>query len=610
MEEDLESQLENTQEEQKSNDMNDTFDSEGKPPKKGNKKIIFLVLLLLLIGGFGWWTQSLPKTQLWQSLPSGAGIIVGSSDIFTTWKSIHDSEWNTSFANSLSSTKQKIWDSPIGSNSILHFLLNDYPLLSGVYQTEKDGRAKIVVVDLGWKSKLTDHLRFLLGKKFTLEQEVLSGDKKMTVLKRGNTVYGVYYVYNNLLILSTHQTLAKRAFESMENGGELLELSEKDFNDEALLEVWMNPNAVYSLSEEYFVEPQLSLQGIGRIMGFQHWIWTKTGSGLTANIETSQRAFSLEPVWWMWSATSSSKELLSVIPKDITMASHWGMSSKIGERRAALLRANVAPWKPLEDRLGISIKEDFDSWVSDEAAWVKLLPSNLKGKDGEVMLLKTNNPALASEKLRTLNLKVESMTLERFSELKYRGFAIGYLGVENLLPRIYGEAFDRIKRPYYTVLGNAVAFSNHPLSLKRMIDAKLEKRTIDLDETTIPKSAMYFWGIGDALYQDLPLWIDKDGLSKLKSSEDLFSNVTSFEGVFSPRAKYLKASYFNITYGDKSENKVAFKKQLRKQQALDSREMNAYLDGVEMSQFKAFKIASPIKSDVDNMIKVKQNINQ
>lgn len=576
---------------------------EEKKTRKTSKWLIFFSVLIVLLGIFGWWTQSLPKSKLWQSLPAGAGIIVSTADVMDTWQTLHKSVWNKPIVESLSSTRRTVWESPLLTNPIVPYLLSDYPCIGAVYKTESEGRAKLFVVDLGWQSKLTDHVRFILGKKFTLEQKSLENNSQMTLLKRGSYTLGTYFAYNNLLVFSTHETLAQRAYEALTQGGEITEWELEEFKENSFAEVWMNPDAVYALSEDNFVEPQLSLKGIGRLLGNQHWLWTQEENQLIAHIETSEKGFKLEPVWWMWSGTSSTKELLNVIPENVSMASQWGMSSKVKERRGALERANIAPWKAIEKRLSISIEKDFDSWVGDEAAWVKLLHNDLKGRDEEVMFLKTDNPALASEKLREINTKVEDFTLERFSELKYRGFAIGYIGVEEFLPRIYGDAFDRIKRPYYTVLGNAVAFSNHPKSLKMIIDAKLGNRTINIDEVAIPKSAMYIWGSGGALFQDLPLWIDKDGITKLNQYQPLFNSVDHFELIFLPRAKYQGASYFSLHYADASEEKVALKRKQREQKALDDQEIDAYIDGIKMNQKEAFQLAAPLKSDEANMIK-------
>lgn len=581
---------------------------EEKKTHKSHKGLIFLGILILLLGVFGWWTQSLPSTKLWKSMPAGAGVIIGTSDLIHSWNTVHNSSWNEAIDKSLSSSRKSLWNNQYVNNQFLSKFLTNYPSIGAIYQTETEGRAKLFVIDLGWKSKLTDHLRFILGKKFILEEKEFSDDIQITSLKRGKVSLGVYFVYQNLLIFSTHETLAKRSLESLEHGGEMTEWDMENFDDIAFGEIWMNPDAVYSLTEKNFVEPQTSLKGIGRLLGNQHLKFYEGEKTIRVQIETTDNGFRLEPVWWMWSGTSSSKELLNVIPEHISVASHWGMSEKVKERRAALLKANIAPWKVIENRLSISIEDDFDSWVGDEAAWVKLLPSELSGRDGEVMMLKTNNPALASEKLRDINAKVEDFTLERFSELKYRGFAIGYIGVEELLPRIYGDAFDRIKRPYYTVLGNAVAFSNHPKSLKRIIDAKLEQKTLNVDEVKIPKSAMYIWGNGSALYQDLPLWIDKEGLMKLKIYKPLFNSVSNFEMTFLPKAKYHGASFLNLNYGDSEEEKVYFNNVKRELQAFDDQNFDTYLDGVKMDQKEAFKITAPLKSDKANMIKFQSKL--
>ena len=82
-------------------------------------------------------------------------------------------------------------------------------------------------------------------------------------------------------------------------------------------------------------------------------------------------------------------------------------------------------------------------------------------------------------------------------------------------------------------------------------------------------------------------------------------SISYFEGVLSPRAKYKGASFVNITYGDEQEASVKLDQLKREQLALDEKKMTAYLDEVEMSQQKAFKIAAPKVSDDKNMIKIK-----
>ncbi|MBB3700817.1 hypothetical protein KMW28_19535 [Flammeovirga yaeyamensis] len=577
---------------------------ENVPQKKSKKKYILLFILIFLFGGFFIWSNSLQTSSLWSAIPSGAGIVVGSEHLMESWKNLRESTWNDAISNSLSKGKKQLWENEWGTNSFVQFLLSDYKGVGAVYQTEKEGTAYLGAIDLGWKSKLTDHLRFIISRKFTLAQ-LGDHEENITVLRKGKNNVGYYFTYNNLLVFSSHKEIIKKSYASIASGVDTRILSSKTFSEDSLFELWMNPISVYSLFEEYFKEPQVALMGLGRVLGEQHWLWKLENDELISVVKPINHSTKLEPIWWSWSRVITSKDLLTTLPENVSIAAHWGLSNQIQKRRSLLEAAGIQPWKNLENRLKIKIEDVFDSWIGNEAAWVKLISGELKGKNSEVMLIKTDNPALASEQLRQLNALVEVQTLERFSELKYRGFAIGYIGVEELLPTIFGEAFNRIEFPYYTVLGNAVAFSNHPLSLKRLIDAKVDGRTIDYDNKNIPKSAFYIWGNGSLIYEDLPLWIKKEDLKTFEGSKTLFESVKAFEGVITPRGKYTGSSYFKFTYQEPLMNAIDKEKYIKALNALDEVDHEAYLDEEELHQKEAFKRAAPLETDKNNMIQFK-----
>ncbi|OHX67567.1 hypothetical protein [Flammeovirga pacifica] len=572
--------------------------------KKSKKKYVLLFILIFIFGGFFIWSNSLQTTSLWATLPSGAGIVVGTEHMVESWTQLRDSEWNESISETLSSGKRKLWNNTIGTNKFLQFFLSDYRGIGAVYQTEKEGTAYLGAIDLGWKSKLTDHLRFIISRKYTLAQ-LEGNDNAITVLRSGKNNVGYYFTYNNLLVFSTHQSIIKQSYTTVQLGGETTILSSKTFSKDSLFEVWMNPVSVYALMEEYFKEPQVALMGLGRVLGEQHWLWKIENGELWSIIKPTHHSLKLEPIWWSWSGNISSKDLLTTIPEQVSIASHWGLSNDIIGRRALLAQAGIQPWKKLENRLNIKVATLFDSWIGNEAAWIKLTSGDLKGKNAEAMMIKTDNPALASENLRTLNELVEKQTLERFSELKYRGFAIGYIGVEELLPSVLGEAFDRIEFPYYTVLGNAVAFSNHPVALKRLIDAKLDGRTMDIDRQSIPKSAYYIWGKGPIVFDDLPLWINQKDMSVFENKKPLFASIGSFEGVLTPRGKYTGSSYFKWIYKDPKLSEIEINNLNKELKVLDDVAIKAYLDEEELYQKDAFQKAAPQKGDRDNMIQLK-----
>lgn len=139
-------------------------------------------------------------------------------------------------------------------------------------------------------------------------------------------------------------------------------------------------------------------------------------------------------------------------------------------------RANL---KQAEDYLRISVRENIINWIGDEIALLELQSSG-QGLDNEMaVILKADNIEKARKDLAYIENQVRKRTPVKFKEVDHEGYAIRYLGMKGLFKILLGKFFARYDKPYYTIINNFVIFSNHPQTLKSMIDDYLAKSTLD-----------------------------------------------------------------------------------------------------------------------------------
>lgn len=133
----------------------------------------------------------------------------------------------------------------------------------------------------------------------------------------------------------------------------------------------------------------------------------------------------------------------------------------------------------VENYLRISVRQNIISWIGDEIAMLELQSSGA-GLDTEVaLILKAGNIEMARKELTYIEEQVRKRTPVKFKAVDHEGYSIRYLGMKGLFKVILGKFFARYDKPYYTIINNFVVFSNHPQTLKSMIDDYLARTTLD-----------------------------------------------------------------------------------------------------------------------------------
>ncbi|MTI19837.1 DUF3352 domain-containing protein [Fulvivirga sp. RKSG066] len=124
----------------------------------------------------------------------------------------------------------------------------------------------------------------------------------------------------------------------------------------------------------------------------------------------------------------------------------------------------------LEKFLNISLEKDFLSWIDDEIGIIQLhAEANTRAAEFAVAI-RHNDKEDATERLEYIKNQIKKKTPVKFRGIEYKGHQIHFLSVKGFFKIMFGKAFSKIDKPYYTVLDDYVVFSNTPKTLGKIIN--------------------------------------------------------------------------------------------------------------------------------------------
>ena len=125
----------------------------------------------------------------------------------------------------------------------------------------------------------------------------------------------------------------------------------------------------------------------------------------------------------------------------------------------------------VEKVFGLSLEKDLLAWIGDEIVLTQNKASKLhRNEDDLVVAIKADDIDYAEEKLLLLQKRIKRRTPARFRKLQYKTYPIYYLDIKGFFSVFFGKAFSKMTKPYYTILGDYVIFSNSPKTLVSAIE--------------------------------------------------------------------------------------------------------------------------------------------
>lgn len=460
------------------------------------KRYLFpLIFLVLLIGGaffatkyfIGDSTSTLKGLSL---VPQDAVFILETDEPVENWKIISKSEpWlflqtNNYFADLTSGANYV--DSLINSNNtILGGLGSRQVIISAHMYTEKDCDF-LYVLDLENISKIAGLASGFLNK--------IDGFKTTRTEVNGVSLYEMYDLESkeslylsfieNLLLCSYQRSLIINSIAAYQAPGlsvnaDFVEVfNEVDGDD--LFRAYVQYDFLDDYLGGFLAEENDYVKSISEDLTF---------TGLSFNYDEKNTLLSFDGVTKLTKDSTSYLSLIAaagsskfsfdqVVSKRVASAVSLGLGDFESffdsflemEKKQGNGEEYEKNMRNLEKFLKISIKDNFVSWIGDEITFVETQPVGL-GKENEyAVFLKSNDIEKAIENLDYIGNQIRKRTPVKFKGIHYGGREIKFMSVKGMFKLMMGDLFGKIEKPYYTTLDDFVVFSNHPQTIKNIID--------------------------------------------------------------------------------------------------------------------------------------------
>lgn len=154
--------------------------------------------------------------------------------------------------------------------------------------------------------------------------------------------------------------------------------------------------------------------------------------------------------------------------------------------------------KKIEGLFGISLEENFLSWMSGEFAITQSEPGLLGHEPELILAIRAKNIKEARQHMEFIEKKIKRRTPVKIKTVNYKDFEINYVEMKGFFRLFFGGLFNKFEKPYYTYVDDYVVFSNKASSLLSFVE--------DYEQKNLLKNNQGF----------------KDAFSYLKSSSTIF----------------------------------------------------------------------------------------
>ena len=146
------------------------------------------------------------------------------------------------------------------------------------------------------------------------------------------------------------------------------------------------------------------------------------------------------------------------------------------------------------------------------------------------LYLKTNDISKkAKQNLDFILEQIRKRSPVKFKEVNYKGYPINFMSIKGFFKLLIGNLFKEIDKPYFTIIEDYVVFSNHPNTLKSIINSYTNKETLDnfeaykdFNDAFDSRSSVFAYINTPNLYNSVYNFVDTNAKKQLRANKDYF----------------------------------------------------------------------------------------
>lgn len=460
---------------------------------KTMKKVFFGLLIVIGLVAIGYFyffhLSSMKKINSMNAVPSNAALIIDLNDPLKQWGALTSNDiWEylktnpflSSWGNSIDSI-----NSEMQKNETLWELVAARPMVMSVHEIRKNEYDYLYIIDLQKAAKFTfikDYIDKIVGDENDVMRRDYHGGEIIEINVKSSPTSIYLSFRENLLTISTTHTLIE---QSIDQGEEPVIARDLDFIDVSKYmednqpKIYLQHAFFTSYLKQWFAEDEamvfdfinsITYSGINLKMVDDHF----SLSGFSSLIDTANSLVNV-----LYKSGNGQTDLGELAPDNTSFFMSLGFDN--AKTFYSNLEDNIAASadgekyfedkKKLEKFLDISIEDHFLSWIDDEVGVIQLQASNNASAAEFAIALKFKSADDAKENLDFIKNQIKKKTPVKFKGIEYKGYEINFLSIKSFFKIMFGNAFSKIDKPYYTIMDNYVVFSNQPTTLGKIINS-------------------------------------------------------------------------------------------------------------------------------------------
>jgi hypothetical protein len=462
---------------------------------------IILFLAIIVIGIYFANRYFLSGKSSYQSIylvPANASWIIESDAPFYAWdKIVHSNAWkNLSNIEALSELNTDIMeiDSVLSNKVFLLKTLANKNAMISIHEYAPGKFDYLYILNLGKITRLQNPEKIIasfLGNEYPITKRNFKEQIIYEMLDReSGEMYTFTFVHDKIIFSANYKLIEASISEmSLMTLGRNLDFinASKRVNGKGLFSLYINYSRFPSYMRWMIGKPTEKIESLKQELGYSAFSFDINSDG-QISLDGYTTVFDSIPSFYSTVMNTASGGFSStrIIPSRVASLVKISFDDATSFYNQSLLNLSKTDYdnyidvqQKMEKKLKINIKENIISWIDDEIVLLQTKPSNLGRMNEFAAIIKAGNANDAKTNLDFIAKQIRKNTPVKVKEVNYEGYTIHFISFPGLIKALFGKILERIQKPYFTQIDEFVIFSNHPQTLKNIIDDYIKDKTLE-----------------------------------------------------------------------------------------------------------------------------------
>jgi len=546
------------------------------------KKKILLASILLIIGflsyqAYVFFLEPSNNLKAIYLVPKDAVLVIESQEPIDNWQDISSSDiWkhlqkNEYFKNLTKSLNGV--NTVFNEQKTLIDLIGNRAMIMSIHVTQKKKYDLLYIADLQKMAKLNllkNHLSSFISDDYELSKRKFHSHEILEFYnkKSRETLY-ISFIENQLIASFTH-SLVEHSIDQFNEpiiGRDLqfIDISKKVGYDN-MFRLYVQYKYMDKYLNCYFNETDNLVKDVNNAFNFSGFHFDlKSNNFIVADGYTNTNENASIYLKALQKSGEGKRSIAKIAPKRTALYISFAFDSfnEFYNNFEQVQKENPTQFKiyqnnidKIENYLDIDIKKNFISWIDDEIALLQMQSVNKSNKNEIALIFKVNSKSNAEENLKFILKKIKKKTPIKFKEITYKDYKINYMSIKGFFKMLLGDMFDKFDKPYFTLIDDYIVFTNHPNTLKNIIDDYLGKETLsksedyqDFNNNFETKSSVFAYVNTPVLYKNIYSLADNSTKKQLIKNKDFIICFPQIGFQLTPYINMFE-SKFIISYQD------------------------------------------------------------